>query len=157
MVAFMGIMISLSSAIYVVESFIPFPLPIGRWGFSNSVVLFLATTSLKAPLTVAFGKSIIGSLFTGRFMGPGFIMGLAGSVSAALIERLLFKLGFGYLGTSIAGAALNNIVQMGVGALLIKSTYIFSLLPLFLLIGTISAVGNVYLAKTYEKFWRGVK
>ncbi len=152
-ISFLGILISLASAIYALESFIPFPLPAGRWGFSNSIVLFSATVSLKSALIVSAGKSILGSVIVGRIMSPTFWMGFFGSIGAALVERTLYKLGFGYLGMSLAGSTVNNILQMLFGAVLIKSKGIFFLLPMFLMMGSISAVVNVYIAKAYERFW----
>ena len=157
MVALLGVMIAVSSSIYIIESFIPFPLPVGRWGFSNSVVLFFASFDFKGSLIVAAGKSLIGSLFTGRFMTPGFVMGFVGAIGAAVVEWIMFRFKFGYFGASIAGSVVNNILQMLVGAYFIKSSYIFSLLPLFLAVGSVSAIGNVYLAKSYERFWKGIK
>ena len=152
-ISLLGILISLSSAIYALESFVPFPLPVGRWGFSNSLVLFSATLSLKSALIVSAGKSILGSVIVGRIMSPTFWMGFLGAIGASVIERALYKLKFGYLGMSLAGSTVNNVLQMLVGSLLIKSKEIFFLLPLFLVLGSISAVANVYIAKAYEKFW----
>ncbi len=150
-VALLGVSVSLATVMYVLENFIPFPLPVGRWGFSNSMVLYYAAISFKGSLTVAAGKSILGSLFSGRLMSPTFIMGFLGSISAAAVERLLFKLGFGYLGMSLAGSAINNLVQVLVGAAIVKSGMVISILPIFLIFGSISAVANVYIAKSFER------
>ncbi len=158
-ISLLGILIALSSAIYVLESFIPFPLPVGRWGFSNSLVLFSATLSLKSALIVSVGKSILGSIAIGRIMSPTFWMGFFGSIGAALVERALYKMKFGYVGMSLSGSIVNNVVQMSFGAVLIKSKEIFLMLPLFLVMGSVSAIANVYIAKAYERFWevkRGV-
>jgi len=150
-ISFLGITTALATAMYVLESFIPFPLPVGRWGFSNSLVLYTATTSGRDAILVAAGKTILGSIFSGRILSPTFWMGFFGSMAAAAVERLLFLLGFGYLGSSIAGSAVNNTVQMIIGAIIIRSTSIFTLLPLFLGFGTVSAVANAYIAKAYER------
>ena len=150
-VALLGISISLATVMYVLENFIPFPLPVGRWGFSNSMVLYYATISLKGSLTVAAGKSILGSLFSGRLMSPTFIMGFLGSISAAFVERFLFKLGFGYLGMSLAGSAVNNLVQVLIGAVIVRSKMVISIFPIFLIFGSISAIANVYIAKSFER------
>ena len=154
-IAFTAVFIAAASGIYFLEGFIPFPLPVGRWGFSNSVVLFYAANfPLKLSLTVAAGKTLIGALFSGRIFSPPFFMGLFGSIAAALVETLLFKIKLGYVGASLAGSAVNNTVQMLVGAILIKSHFIFSFLPLFIVVGSISALANAYIAKTFEKVWR---
>ena len=152
-ISLLGILIALSSAIYALESFIPFPLPVGRWGFSNSLVLFSATLSLKSALIVSAGKSILGSISVGRIMSPTFWMGFFGSIGAAVVERALYRMKFGYIGMSLSGSIVNNVVQMFFGAVMIKSKEIFLLLPLFLVMGSISAIANVYIAKAYERFW----
>ncbi len=153
--ALTAVLIAVASGIYFVENLIPFPLPVGRWGFSNSVVLFYAANfPLKFSITVAAGKTLIGAIFSGRIFSPPFFMGFFGSIAAAIVETMLFRFKFGYVGASIAGSAVNNLVQMIIGAFLIKSRYIFSFLPLFLIIGSISALANVYIAKTFEKIWR---
>ena len=147
----LGISTALASAIYVLENFIPFPLPVGRWGFSNSVVLYFATVSLKDSLIVAAGKSFLGSLFSGRLLSPTFWMGFFGSLSAAVVERGLFKLGFGYIGASLAGSAVNNLVQLLVGSMIVGTIHTVYLFPLLAGMGSLSAVANVYLAKSYER------
>ncbi len=69
------------------------------------------------------------------------------------MERGLYKMKFGYIGMSLSGSIVNNVLQMFFGAMLIKSREIFLMLPLFLIMGSISAVANVYIAKAYERFW----
>ena len=150
-VALLGISVSLATVMYILENFIPFPLPVGRWGFSNSMVLYYATVSLKGSLIIASGKSVLGSLFSGRLMSPTFMMGFFGSLSAAVIERALFKLGFGYIGMSLAGSAVNNLVQVLIGAMIVKNKMVISIFPIFLIFGSISAVSNVYIAKSFER------
>ncbi len=152
----LGMLIAVSSAVYVVESAVPYPVPVGRWGISNFVVLFTAVNwGLRSTIVVASAKSILGAVMTGRFLTPTFFMGFTGSVVAGFVEWLFSKMGFGYMGLSIMGSVANNVVQVTVGSLLIKSLGIFSLLPIFLVFGGVSAVANAYLAKGFERFWRG--
>jgi heptaprenyl diphosphate synthase len=150
-ISFLGVSIAFAASLYVLENLIPFPLPAGRWGFSNSVVLYFATISLKQSIFVAAGKSILGSLLSGRILSPTFWMGFFGAISAAIVERALFKMKFGYVGASLAGSAMNNLVQVSIGAVIIKSRGIFSLLPFFLIFGSVSAIANAYIAKAYER------
>ncbi len=146
---------ALSASLYILESFVPFPIPFGRWGFSNSVVLFSAVNwGLRSTLTVAAIKSIVGSSVVGTLLTPTFFMGFLGSTSAGFSEWVLSRFGFGYVGLSVAGSIANNLVQVVVGAFLIKSFAIFSVLPLFLSLGMISAVANAYIAKSMERVWR---
>ncbi len=152
--AFLGVLVALSGSLYFLEGFVPFPLPFGRWGFSNSVVLFSASLGFRECMTVAVGKSLLGGFLTGRFMSPGFLMGFAGSVTAGLVEYVFLRLRFGYIGASLAGSAVNNVTQILVGSFLIKTDLIYTFLPMFLILGSISAIVNAYLAKSYERVWR---
>ena len=144
-------LISIGSVLYLLESLIPFPLPVpgGKWGFSNMVLLLaLSGLSFQDLLILAAGKSFIGGLLTGRIGTPGFIMGFSGVLVSACLMWLLSKTRlFGFAGISLAGAAMSNFVQLFIAAyLIIKSREILFLYPYMLLLGTISALINAYIA-----------
>lgn len=147
-IALNSLFISLGIAVYVLENFIPFPFPNGRWGFSNFVVLLsVFLFGAKEGLVVAFGKSFVGSLLTGHFLDVVFFMSVLGSVSAAIVEATLLKTKiFGLLGVSIFGSVTNNVVQTFVGAVFIGSRAIFWLLPYMLVLGLPGAFANAYIA-----------
>ena len=146
-IALLSILTAFSSILYAVENFLPFPVPFGRWGFSNSVVLLVASEiGLLDALIVSSAKSIIGSLFSGRFLSPSFLTGFFGAISAAIVETLLAKLGFGYLGLSFAGSFTNNLVQLIVISLLLGNTKTFLLLTVMVGLGLISASANAFIA-----------
>ncbi|SHH30780.1 Gx transporter family protein [Thermosipho atlanticus] len=148
-----SLLVSLASAMFIIERFIPYPVPGGKWGFSNFIVLFAAVNLGIGPaIIIGSLKSIIGSIFTGLIFTPTFFMGFLGVIAAAIVEGLFSKTKFlGYTGLSFLGMISNNIVQLYVGALLIKSTAIFSFLPIMLSLGAISAFANAYLAKKMEE------
>lgn len=158
-------LIALGSVLYLLESFIPFPLPVpgGRWGFSNLVLLIaLAELPLKDLLALAAGKSVIGSLLAGRLGTPGFVMGFSGIIFSCLIMWALYKTRvFGFVGISLAGAACNNFFQLLIAALLIvKSGQIMLFYPYMVLLGTVSALINAYIAHEVVQrlggyLWRG--
>jgi len=147
-VALNSLFISLGIAIYVVESFIPFPFPNGKWGFSNFVVLLsIALFGAREGLLVAIGKSFVGSLVTGHFLDVAFFMSVLGSVSAALIEAVAFKTKvFGLVGVSILGSVTNNFVQTCVGVVFVGSKAIFWLFPYMMVLGLPGAFANAYIA-----------
>ena len=148
-ISLLSLLTALSSIMYIVESFIPFPLVFGRWGFSNSVVLLLAVEiGFKEAFLVAAAKSIVGSLLVGRFLSLQFFMGLFGALSAAAIESYMSRFRkFGYLGLSTLGSISNNFVQFLIASFFVKSSLIFGLFPLIITFGIISASANAYIAK----------
>ncbi|MGB9614594.1 MAG: Gx transporter family protein [Fervidobacterium sp.] len=143
-----GLFIALSSVIYVVEGIVPFPVPGGKWGFSNFLVLYLSYyCNLQDALLLAVSKSLLGSILSGTIFTPGFFMGFLGSVAAALVQSLVKKLKiFGITGVSLFGMIANNLVQFFIGSLLIGSSVIYGLLPLVLFLGAFSAIANAYLS-----------
>ncbi|PLV60355.1 Gx transporter family protein [Thermotoga sp. KOL6] len=146
-IALLSVLTALSSVLYTAENLLPFPVPFGRWGFSNSVVLFIASEiGFADALIVSSAKSIIGALFSGRFLSPSFLTGFFGAISAATIESLLARFGFGYLGLSLSGASMNNFVQLIVISFILENTKAFSLLPVMMNLGLISATANAFIA-----------
>lgn len=146
-------MVALSSVVYVVEGVIPFPVPGGKWGFSNFLVLYLsAFSTLSDAVLLAVSKSLLGSILSGSIFTPGFFMGFFGSIAAAIIQSTFSKITpLSVLGLSIIGMVVNNLTQFLVGSILIGSRAIYVLLPLVLVLGTFSAVANAYLAVQTSK------
>ncbi len=147
----LSMLIALGSVLYLLESLIPFPLPVpgGRWGFSNLVLIIaLAGMPLGDILILSIGKSLIGSLLTGRLATPGFLMGITGSLSSAAVMWLLNRTKkFGLVGISLAGASVSNLIQLLVAsALIVKSIEIVFIYPYMLIMGSISALINAYIA-----------
>lgn len=147
----LSMLVAIGSVMYLLESLIPFPLPVpgGRWGFSNFVLLLAVNgLSLRDTLYLAIGKTVVGGLLTSRLGTPGFIMGISGIVASALLMWLLSRSRlFGMAGVSLAGAAVSNLVQLFVAAwLIVRSGEILYLYPYMLLLGSISALINAYIA-----------
>ncbi len=148
-----GLMIAVSSVVYVVEGVVPFPVPGGKWGFSNFLVLYLSVFSgFSDAVLLAISKSLLGSILSGSIFTPGFFMGFFGSISAAITQSIFSKFGFfGIFGISLIGMISNNIVQFFIGSILIGSQAIYVLLPLVMTLGTFSALANAYLATQTKK------
>lgn len=148
-----AVLISLASVMFIIERFIPYPVPGGKWGFSNFIVLFAAVNLGIIPaIIIGALKSIIGSIFSGLLFTPTFFMGFFGIIVAAIIEGAISKTKFlGYTGLSYIGMISNNFTQVYIGSLLIKSSAIFAFLPLMIFLGSISAIANAYLAKKMEE------
>lgn len=140
---------SFGAVVYFLESFIPFPLPFGHWGLSNLVVLIAVVLfDWKTVLLVAFLKSALGSLVTGRLFSVVSMMSITGSITSAFVEVLIYRTSiFGLVGVSVIGSVANNVTQSITGALLIKSWSFLVILPQMLIFGIPGAVLNAYLTE----------
>ncbi len=146
-VSIYGMLVAIGSAIYVVESFMPFPLPLpgARWGFSNVVLVYaLPFTNIEWLLAVVIGKALIGALISGKIFTPAFFMGISGSTIAALTMFFSYKAfrKAGMIFHSVLGALSNNVVQVLIGAQIVSSWMIFGYLPYMEILGVISGSAN---------------
>lgn len=150
----LAILTALSSAVYYLETLVPFPIPLpgARWGFSNFAILYSLTSDniLINGLYIAIFKSILGSLLAGKFLSPTFFMGLTGSIIATLAMYVIIKIKiFDIIGISEVGAIFNNLTQVTIGWLfIVKSAGIFWYLPQMILFGTFSALANAFVVKS---------
>jgi len=137
-------------SVYVLETFIPKPMPFMRLGLANIVILLLlASGDLKSAIIVAFTKTIIGGFFSGALISPTTILSLSGSAIAIIIMYFALKLPFNFslIGVSIFGAVAHNLTQIVlVRILLIRSSAIFYLTPLLLILGIVTGIITGYLA-----------
>ncbi len=146
-----GLLIAVGSAIYVFESFIPFPVPIpgARWGFSNMIIVYaLPFTPLPWLVALVLGKAIVGGLISGRFLSPTFLMGISGSIVSALVMYISFKTfkRSGLVLHSVIGALSNNVVQVMIGAQIVSSWAILGYLPYMEALATLSGSANAVVA-----------
>jgi len=137
-------------SVYVLESFIPKPLPFLRLGLSNIVILILLYyREYKSAFIVAFSKTIIGGFFSGALISPATLLSLSGTTVSLVAMLLVLKmeLKFSLIGLSILGAALHNLTQIVVvRLLLIRHDTIFYLTPLLIISGIATGIITGYLA-----------
>ncbi|MBT1248459.1 heptaprenyl diphosphate synthase [Thermosipho sp. 1223] len=150
-----ALLVSISSVMFVIEKYIPYPVPAGKWGFSNFVILYtVLNIGFKGGVLVGTLKTLIGSIFTGTIFTPPFFMGFFGIIAAVIFQWLFSKLNFfGYIGVSVIGMIANNFTQVLVGSIIIRSNSIFSFLPLMIGLGIISAIINAILAQKMEEIF----
>jgi len=151
--------VSLALAVYLVETFIPVPVPIPgfKWGFSNFVVLMsLMALDTRGVLWVVVLKVLLGSFLTGKFLSPVFFISFFGNVSGALAMIAVSKTScFGYIGISVIGAFASNLAQIGIcGVWLLRSAYIWYFFPYIAVMGTVSSVLNALVAKGGEQWFQ---
>ncbi len=128
---------------YVVESFIPHPLPWVRFGFGNIVVLIaLYLLGFRTSFLIALMKSLIGALIVGNLLSPAFLFSIAGSISSVLVMALVLAIPrtpFSPFGISIIGAVSHNLAQLVIAALLfIGLREVLFLFPVFIVISMIT-------------------
>jgi heptaprenyl diphosphate synthase len=134
----LGFLASVGTALFVLESLIPFPLPFLKVGLANITTLLALIVSGPADaIIVVFLRVLGGSLVTGSFFGPAFIIAMsAGVVSAAVMGGLRSISGraFGPVGLSLAGATAHVTTQIALVALLyVRNAAVIGLLPLLLI------------------------
>jgi heptaprenyl diphosphate synthase len=133
----LGFLASIGTALFVLESLIPLPLPFLKVGLANvSTLITLFVSGPADALIVVFLRVLAGSLITGSFLGPAFILAMsAGIVSAAVMGGLRGVTGrtFGPVGLSLAGSSAHVATQIAVvGLLYVRNSAVIHLLPLLL-------------------------
>jgi heptaprenyl diphosphate synthase len=135
-------------ALHAFESLIPMPIPWMKVGLANIIGLTtFILFGLRAAMMVTLIRVIIASLFTGSFLGPGFILSMGGGISSILamgVASHLLRGLFGPVGLSLIGALLHNLTQLFLAyALFIqKIEPVIIITPVLILIGTITGLVN---------------
>lgn len=130
------------------ESLLPTPIPWLRLGLANIITLTtLLLYGMRAAIMVTLIRVILGSLFTGTFLGPAFILSFGGGVTSTvamgIIVSLIPKL-FGPVGLSLIGALFHNIAQLFLAYFLFiqRIEAILLISPVIILLGTLTGTVN---------------
>lgn len=117
-----AVLVSLAACLHALEGLLPpLPVPGARLGLANLVTtVTLYALGPAHALAVAAGRSLLGSLLSGKFLGLGFAMSLAGATVSALAMAVARAfLGARPVPTSTAGGLVHNLTQAGVAYLAI--------------------------------------
>jgi len=132
-----------------------------RFGFAN--IIGLATLYLygfKDALVVTLGRIFLGSLASGLFGSPAFLLSLAGGLSAILAMGLAYRFGarvFSEIGISVIGATVHNVAQlMAAYVILIRNEAVLLLLPLMILTAVGTGLVNGLAARFFIRHFRRV-
>jgi heptaprenyl diphosphate synthase len=121
-VARLGILLGVALVLHAVESLVPMPAPFVRVGLANIVTLVaLLGMGFGAAVLITVLRVVIGSLIVGTFLGPGFVLSMAGGLAAVLVMGAAAKAArppLGVVGVSLTGAAAHNLAQLGAVAVL---------------------------------------
>lgn len=146
----LGILLAAAIALRLAETTIAYllPLPGAHLGLANTVtmiVLYLYGTT-KAALFLATRILLTGLLFTGLFT-PGFMIGLGGaSLSFCAMALAVKHHWFSSVGVGLLGAFTHNCGQILVAAALMRSSALFSYLPILIAIGIPTGLFTGFLA-----------
>ncbi|GAB4406003.1 MAG: Gx transporter family protein [Thermodesulfovibrionales bacterium] len=147
-------------ALHGFESLIPMPIPWLRVGLANIITLTtFILFGFRAAMMVTLIRVFLASIFTGSFLGPGFILSLSGGVSSILAMGFVLNIApklFGPVGLSIIGALFHNISQLFFAYILFiqRIEPVLIITPILILIGTITGSVNGLVA---ELLIRGLK
>lgn len=135
---YLSLLLAMATALHLLEGLFPIPLPLPgvKLGLANIITLLvLYLYDLRAGLTVALARVLLGSLLGGTFLAPGFFLALSGAVISTLLMALLIKktVCFSPIGISLAGAVGHNLGQLLMASLLLQNQAIFYYLPFLLL------------------------
>jgi heptaprenyl diphosphate synthase len=135
---YLSLLLAMATALHVLEGLFPIPLPFPgvKLGLANIVTLLvLYLYDLRAAMTVAIARVLLGSLLGGTFFAPAFFLGLTGAVISTLVMAVLVKKTscFSPLGISLSGAVSHNLGQLLMASFLLQNQAIFFYLPILLL------------------------
>ena len=135
---YLSLLLAMATTLHVLEGLFPIPLPFPgvKLGLANIVTLLvLYLYDLRAAMTVAIARVLLGSLLGGTFFAPAFFLGLTGAVLSTLVMALLVKKTscFSPLGISLSGAVSHNLGQLLMASFLLQNQAIIFYLPVLLL------------------------
>ncbi|SDF21104.1 Gx transporter family protein [Sporolituus thermophilus] len=134
-----ALLTAVAGVLHAVEGWLPLPVavPGAKLGLANIVSLVvLELFGWRAALLVGLLRVLLGTLLGGALLGPAFAMALSGAVvstvvMAAALPRLCPP--FSLVGISVMGAAVHNIAQMLIAAIVVASPGLLWYLPYLLL------------------------
>ena len=141
---FLGLMVSYSLVLYIIETYIPNPLiaifPGAKLGLSNIITLVsLIILGVKDTCIILTVRIILSSIFAGPI---SYLLFSAGGAYLSLIcMHLANKIkGFSLIGVSITGAIGHNIGQLLVASIIIQNINIIGYLPFMLITSLITGM-----------------
>jgi len=157
----LALLLALAVVIHTAESLLPVTVVWFRFGFAN--IVGLATLYLfgfKDAFLLTLGRILLGSLVTGLFGSPAFLLSLAGGVASmlamGLVHRYCSRI-FSEIGISIIGAVVHNLTQLALAYLIIiRNEAIFLIIPLMILAAAATGFINGLAARFFVAHFRRV-
>jgi heptaprenyl diphosphate synthase len=139
--------------IHGIESLFPSPVPWLRLGFANIITLAtLVLYGMYPAIMVTLIRVILGSLFSGTFLGPAFLLSLVGGIASTLAMGLVLSAVprlFSVVGLSIIGALFHNISQLIIAYFFFvqRIEAILLITPFIILLGTLTGTLNGFISE----------
>ncbi len=148
----MSIFVAIGIILQYIESKILIsPVPGGKLGLCNIVsIINIFMFGGKNAIMISLIRSFLGAFLTGGAMAlPYSITGALFSTAVmSVIKKYLYPK-VSMIGISITGAAVHNIMQICVAAVILTSGYIFSYLPFLLVVAVASGAVTGYAAQIF--------
>ena len=136
-ITFLGLMVSYSLILYIIETYIPNPLiaifPGAKLGLSNIITLIsLMILGIKNTCIILTIRIILSSIFAGPI---SYLLFSAGGAYLSLIFMYLASKikDFSLIGVSIIGAIGHNIGQLLVASIIVENINMIGYLPFMLI------------------------
>lgn len=125
--------------LFVLEAAAPRPLPWMKLGLGNiAVVMALVLYETRGALGVTTIKILVGSLVTGSFAGPAFVLATGAGFASLLLmsgSRRLAPQRLSLVGLSIVGAVVHQVAQLLLASVYLAHPGLLRLMPLFIVSG----------------------
>ncbi|MBR5614463.1 MAG: Gx transporter family protein [Clostridia bacterium] len=153
-IGIMAIFVAIGMVLQYAESrLIVTSVPGGKLGLANVVTIInIFMFGNKSAILISVIRATLGCLISGGITALPY--SLSGAFFSTLFMCLAKKLIYpriSTIGISVIGAAIHNISQIFVAALVFSSWYIFSYLPALLVVAVISGVLTGYTADVFSK------
>lgn len=126
-----------------IEYLIPKPLPFLKIGLANLPILlgssFLPFGEL---ILLSISKSIVQNIISGTILSPFFIITFISTLFSSIFMFISYKSlrASTFIGISVIGALINNLIQITLSAIFIYGNSIFIALPVVMGLGIISSI-----------------
>lgn len=153
---YLALLTTFAIVLHTIEAAVPSPLPWVKVGLANIVTLVtISVFGGRAALAVTTLRVVVGSIITGTFLGPSFIISLSAGIIGTLAMAAAYRLPGNYItlvGVSVIGAYAHSLTQVFVVyILLVRHVEIFYILPFFLAISLLVGIATGVAAILLEK------
>ncbi len=145
------LLILAATALGVLDSFIPRPLPFMKIGFANIVaVIAVVKYGFLKTLELNLFRVFAVALITGLLVTPSFLLSISGAVFSTVVMstlRFFLRDGLSTIGLSIAGAVSSLWAQIFVAGLILSGLPLQNIVLLLTLWGIVSGAAVGFLAQ----------
>ena len=149
-IGIMAMFISVGLVLQYAESrLIVTNVPGGKLGLANVVsIINIFMFGGGNALVIASLRAVLGCLFSGGLTAlPYSLAGAFFSTLAMCGIKKLFYPKVSMIGISVTGAAVHNLAQISVASVVFSSGYVFSYLPVLLIVAAVSGIATGYAAE----------